>query len=310
MRVGLVCGHDAACAAFRHAARPARVVSAASLGYLVPAAPFDATVHSVYRNACNVVHGDTLLIIGAVSSPDGPTTVRLDAPDPIDLRDWFRRGEAVTRRSAWLASGNVGVDFRYARTWIPPHRTLHATRPVDLARRLQLSRTRLDTQRARCASLLHREGASAGTNLERACRNLDAGDAEAQVARLIGWGEGLTPAGDDFLVGLLAALQVLAGDELRRSFLGRLCATIAAAAASTTAVAAHYLRLAARNHFNADVHDVRDALLVGSGAARLERALDALLSRGATSGSDVLAGLLAGIGAWMPSRVPQAIRTS
>jgi hypothetical protein len=310
MRVGLVCGDDPACAALRHAARPARAFSAASRGYLVPAAPFDATVHSVYRSACNLAHGDTLIILAVFASPEGPTTVRLDAAGSIDLRDWFHPGEAVTSRGAWLAFANVRVDCGHARTWAPPQQALYAPTPIDLARGLQVARTRLDAQRTHCASVLHREGAAVCRDLEHACRSLESGAAQTQVARLIGWGEGLTPAGDDFVVGLLAALQILAGDDARRSFLHRLCATVAAASAYTTAVAAHYLRLAAHDHFNADLHDLRDALLAGDDPARLERSLDTVLSRGATSGGDLLAGLLAGIRAWVPPRVPQRTRTS
>jgi hypothetical protein len=286
------------------------VAHAATLGYLVPAGPFDATAHSVYRSACNLVQGGTLLVIGAFALPDGPTTVRLNAPRSIDFRAWLRPGEAITRRGAWLASGNMRIDLGRARTWIPPAAAPRAATPVDLAHRLHRAATRLDAQPTRCASVLHREGAAACRDLEHACRSLEVATAEAQVARLIGWGEGLTPAGDDFLVGLLAALQILAGDDARQSFLRRLGATIDEAAASTTAVAAHYLRLAVRNHFNADIHDIRDGLLDASGGARLEDSLDAVLSRGATSGGDLLAGLLVGIRAWATSCVPPLSRTS
>jgi len=308
MRVGFVYGNEPACAAFGPVAR--QDLRAASVGYLFPRVPFDATVHSVYRSACNLLHGDALLTLGAFALPDGPSTVRLGGHASIDLRDWFSAGEGVTRRGASLASRHVQIDLGRARTWARPQPPLLPSTPRDLTPSLHAARTRLALRRAQCTSVLDREGVSACTALEHACRSLDARAADQQIARLIGWGEGLTPAGDDFVVGLLAALQMLARDDARRSFLEHLCATIATVAASTTALAAHALRLAARDHFNADVHAVRQGLLDGSDAAGLERALDTLLSRGATSGGDMLAGLLAGLVAWAPSRTTPATRAS
>jgi hypothetical protein len=117
--------------------------------------------------------------------------------------------------------------------------------------------------------------------------------------RLIGWGEGLTPAGDDYLVGLMAGLYSLSAElPLRRIFLRCLAAAVLASVASTTPVSAHFLRLAAHGHFTADVHRVRDALLSANEVAPLRRFVDDMLAVGATSGADVLTGLLSGICAW------------
>ena len=46
--------------------------------------------------------------------------------------------------------------------------------------------------------------------VEQACRDGHFERALLDAVRLIGWGEGLTPAGDDFLVGLLASNTVVA----------------------------------------------------------------------------------------------------
>ena len=120
------------------------------------------------------------------------------------------------------------------------------------------------------------------------------------AVQLIGWGEGLTPAGDDFLVGLLAGLDALAkGSAIRAAFLTGFRAGIAAHADRTTEIAAHYLRLAAGSHFGADLRRLRNALLSSSDIARVEHLADDALAVGATSGADQVAGLLAGISAWL-----------
>jgi hypothetical protein len=74
--------------------------------------------------------------------------------------------------------------------------------------------------------------------LADACRALDRERATRHAERLIGWGEGLTPAGDDFLVGLIAGLDALAsGDPRRRSFLEAVAATLVRDASRTTPIA-------------------------------------------------------------------------
>ena len=54
--------------------------------------------------------------------------------------------------------------------------------------------------------LLDRLGSIAIAGVEEACRKLDVAVARERIERFAGWGEGLTPAGDDYIVGLCAAL--------------------------------------------------------------------------------------------------------
>jgi len=298
MRAALVSDEARSDAAVRQDFPSSRVLIAATVGYLVPGAPFDAVVHGVYKRACNLLVGDSLVVLATCESPDGPASVRLGGKGAIDLRAWFRVGEAIRRESDRLASLLVRIDLHHAKTWTPLRPAAHAAASSSLVNRI-LARTRLASRRSDQASVLHREGGVSCSRLERACRNCDLPAAACEVSRLIGWGEGLTPAGDDFLVGLLAALHALVGrDGERRAFLDDLAAIVARAASRTTPLAAHYLRLASSRHFNADVHDLRDALLTDPDASPLQHVLDAVLSRGATSGADLLTGMLAGIDAW------------
>jgi hypothetical protein len=140
--------------------------------------------------------------------------------------------------------------------------------------------------------------------VEDACRRLDAAVAGARIERFVGWGEGLTPAGDDYLVGLCAALGSLAARDAKRgAFLDDLRGRIVPLRARTTPVSAHYLGLAADGHFNADVLRARDALQAGRDARRARAAFEALIEVGSTSGADALTGILSGFAAWDPSPV-------
>ncbi len=116
------------------------------------------------------------------------------------------------------------------------------------------------------------------------------------AARLIGWGEGLTPAGDDFLVGLLAGLDAFVeGDERRGRMRGAIAATVTSCRRRTTPIAAHYLTLAAGGHYNEPLVDLRNALLAEDDRHVVDAALRRVLAIGASSGADTARGLLAGL---------------
>jgi hypothetical protein len=149
-------------------------------------------------------------------------------------------------------------------------------------------------------SVIDREGAPVVAALTEACAALDSERAERQVDRLVGWGEGLTPAGDDVLIGLVAGLDALMrGDERRRRFRDVMAVALSRRTHRTTAIAAHYLRLAAAGHFTEPVIRLRHALLCEEDREASDAALRSALAVGATSGADTVTGLLAGLRAWL-----------
>ncbi|MBL8055729.1 MAG: DUF2877 domain-containing protein [Anaerolineales bacterium] len=117
----------------------------------------------------------------------------------------------------------------------------------------------------------------------------ESGPALAGVAVLAGLGGGLTPAGDDFIVGaLLAAWAGLCGPGAV-ALAGPLADE---AARRTTTLSGAYLRAAARGECSAAWHAVLAALQAGD-ALGLAAATAALAGIGHTSGADGLAGFLA-----------------
>jgi len=272
------------------------VLQVESIGYLVPGPLFDGTVHSVFARACNIACRDSLLSLVAPGAAAAPTAFVL-ARGVDDLRSRYRIGDAVARRGARLASRSCVVDLAGATVWRPRERSFVVDQ-AQLDANLRVCRTRLDARLPARASVVHREGRVVCECLEDACRDGDFDAALAQASRLIGWGEGLTPAGDDFLVGMLAALHALACSPARMGLVARLGGALELQASRTTAVAAHALRLAARGHFSADLHRLFEALLSSADAEDVRRSADDALDVGATSGADRVAGLLAGVSAW------------
>jgi hypothetical protein len=273
------------------------------LGNRVPREHFDGIVHAVFARACYLECGDTLLTLAAATLADGPTTLLLGREAAADLRSAFRRGDAVRCRSRRVLSRGAALDLRSAQTWRAPD-PRPALAAADTAARIELARTRLAHVRRTHSSVLDRNGDAAIARLTRACRDLDSANALNHAKRFVGWGEGLTPAGDDFLVGLCAALGTLAHrDAGRLVFVDRLQKFLAAQRSRTTSIAAHCLRLAAVGDFNADILRAIDALRSETDAHAALRALDDVMAVGATSGADALTGILSGFAAWCGSSI-------
>jgi hypothetical protein len=122
--------------------------------------------------------------------------------------------------------------------------------------------------------------------LRSALLGRDAQTAETAALALIGLGIGLTPSGDDFLVGLLAGLEAT-DNGMRRA----LAVAIAQAAPGrTTSFGAALLEHACRREFSQRLHDVLIAV-AGRDHPELRHAIDRAMAYGATSGADTLAGL-------------------
>ena len=106
----------------------------------------------------------------------------------------------------------------------------------------------------------------------------------SDVSGLIGLGPGLTPSGDDFLVGALATLDAL-GEDDAHVLLAR--AITDALPGATSALSAAFLRAAAGRHIGENLHRVVSSAIAGDVAA----ALTAAASIGHSSGWDMLAGI-------------------
>ena len=124
---------------------------------------------------------------------------------------------------------------------------------------------------------------------ERLARGLGRRDPDlflGAARALVGLGEGLTPGGDDCLVGVLAVIHRFAGAWLRRH--PDIPAGIERAAATgTTAVAREFVSHALAGHFAESLIDLVSAGSPGRAAGAAHR----LLRAGATSGADTLLGV-------------------
>ncbi len=122
---------------------------------------------------------------------------------------------------------------------------------------------------------------------------------------LIGLGFGLTPSGDDLLVGFLAGLWCRPVSGRQGAFLRGFSDAVVAASRRTTDVSRAYLKWAARGCVAQRLYDLAAAIVKPcspSKVVQLERQVVQLarqaLAVGGTSGADGVYGLLLGLSAW------------
>lgn len=108
------------------------------------------------------------------------------------------------------------------------------------------------------------------------------------AALLAGRGPGLTPSGDDFVMGMLYALWALRPDLAAATA----HAIAARAAARTTTLSAAWLRAAGRGEADATWHSLVQAL---AGRGGVGAAAGRVMAVGHTSGADALAGFVFGL---------------
>ncbi len=117
--------------------------------------------------------------------------------------------------------------------------------------------------------------------------------AHAHGRGLVGLGPGLTPAGDDYILGVAAGGMLLGsrGCQRRRALL---CEVIDANADRTNEISYAAMSHAARGHLRQSILELGRAI-GGGDRAEMARRAQRVLGIGATSGTDILSGMLIGL---------------
>lgn len=262
---------------------------------------FRGFVHSVFEHVVNVEGGDGwLFTIASRDLDNAPNTLIVDTArfgatgiDPGDRVDVTGSAIAIDMR--------IGIRLDRATAW---HPALPAYPADDAKLRRNLATVRRQLGRPAIGGLQSPGGApsdldcATAVTLERhaamLCAALFRSDLQAACTHgqaMIGLGPGLTPSGDDFLVGLFSVLH-LPGSPCHA--LRSVCADVVADMAQrTTAISVAALKAAAQGRVRASIESLLRELMAGSPAG-LAAALSAVLAIGSTSGSDITAGIVAG----------------
>ena len=294
---------------------------ALSVGIQVPPHPFSGTVHSVFRQACNLwLEGGTLLTLLPREKGNVPRGVRLDTSSDSVFLHALRVGQPVACRGGILRfeRSDFSVDLRTARSWHIDLKGLHIDlRRIDQAQAWAIAWSELKTYYRRSdlsgimegfsplegspilSEILRQQSAHSVPALLQATRDFQFEDARASIRPLIGLGHGLTPSGDDFLVGYLTGLWSTAGNSPSRTqFLAALDVEISETARNTNEISRAYLRSAIKGHVSEPIAKLAQQLSQANNASSVTAATQAALQVGHTSGADGVLGLLLGCLAW------------
>ncbi len=286
----------------------ARRATPAALAWLEGPGP--RRVLHVFERACNLVDAQGRLLSLVISDlAAGPFALVLPGrdgavPDWGGFQAWVTAETPVLVEGRRLRLGGLAVETEGARRWDPrpdwgrlsaglatARRRLAEARTLALRHAPPGAFTALlaGGQEAEAPSMQQEALAAARAPAAALMKALAAETAEAgarAAASLAGLGGGLTPSGDDFLVGAMHALWLA-----RAAAAPRLAHRLAEAAAPrTTRLSAAWLRAAAQGEAGWPWHALLASLT--DPEADLEEPVRALASVGHTSGADALAGFL------------------
>ena len=137
--------------------------------------------------------------------------------------------------------------------------------------------------------------------LREGCLDLSPPRIHRALGELVGLGPGLTPAGDDYIGGYLAALHHISGDDRRAAAARALLTDAMGTAAGRTQPLSEFLLGEYRAGMIPDfLSTCLRALLHPSTRLGLSRSVQSVLGHGATSGTEMMLGLLDGSGDFCP----------
>ena len=270
------------------------------------AASTAARVLSTFDRACNLVNQDNAILTLVTSERRlTPFAMVVGGDDPTPFQA-VSETSAVTVSVEQLLVGSLSVRIETSNVWdpVPDWKAIHQTFAEHPTRLRELAQMVVELSLDGSLLGLYTPDPAHVAGLERAVRDRAWRGAVDLVRGLVigmdqrinigvkllaGLGMGLTPAGDDFLVGVLLALWAGLYGEGRAEF----AAAIAKGAAPlTTTLSAAYLHAAANGECLAYWHILFAAVRVGD-AEVMRMAAKSLMTIGHTSGADGLAGFLA-----------------
>ncbi|EOI1355344.1 DUF2877 domain-containing protein [Citrobacter amalonaticus] len=274
-------------------------LSALSLGYLFPANEMrELRVHSAFQHALNLrtEEGICLTLLCADRYQNLADAARIVLPAHWDWRQHIVDSDPVRLANGVLYAQQFCVELATATVWQPGlhggSRDLKTGSWGEYDYQTLTSQLLLFCLEHHVESALQWQGNAfhQGLSVQESAEQL-----ERQVPQLIGFGKGLTPDGDDYLLGYLAALwpwQLPTGLAAHQR---RLQQAIEQQLLCTTDISRHYLSRALQGHFSQPICDLLEQLNARAPVKILGACAEQVMQFGATSGVDCLAGLLHGM---------------
>jgi Protein of unknown function (DUF2877) len=231
----------------------------------------------VFDRACNLIN-ERREVLSIVTPQIGNGPFNLVVEDEVLFPDHLTLESPIFVSANRIILGNLNLRTADTKLWspLPDWEVLH-TKKVELIS--QLTSLAIATCRPSLPiSLL--------STFSTSIANADSESCPAAARRLAGLGIGLTPAGDDFILGAVLAAWIIHPVEIASVLAKEVTNT---AAPLTTSLSAAWLRSAGKGEAGILWHELFDAL-ISSNPVQIQTARDKVLATGETSGADALAG--------------------
>lgn len=261
-------------------------------------------IHSVFDRAVNIMTVGGMVSVLPAEKGAYPYAVTVPTHTPFSaqgLRPGMR--VRVSRAGLWVNEAGFAVDFTGAAVC-----SLDIFEQAGGAAKARNCLEELIT-------LLKREGSAEGMlplaiggedtpysaiirprlgALHSAFRALNAEAAVGAAAALAGCGPGLTPSSDDMLLGYVCAFYALKRrmGQAREALLPVGQAACGAAAGKTNEISGSFLRQCGHGLASQNILDFFNCIFSDAPGERVEEAALRILQTGATSGSDILTGIV------------------
>ena len=260
----------------------------------------------IFDRACNLIneHGDVLSI---VTTQIGNGPFNLVVEDDIRFSEHLRLESEISTSPTQLYLGDLTIHTTTGKIWNPhpDWKRLHVNKS-DIATELAKlpiidypNPGGLDILFGKPSGLLNHRGLqipqSLVSNLFSALVNVDISLARRITSQLAGLGAGLTPSGDDFIMGAIYAAWIIHPPAVASVLAKEIADT---SVPLTTSLSAAWLRSAGRGEAGILWHEFFD-VLVSNNHAQIEESMKSILAVGETSGADALAGFIGVFLSWM-----------
>lgn len=276
-----------------------------------------ATILHVFPRVCNLLNteGEVLSIVSSEIGK-GPFSVLVEIEGSGSSRfngftHWLEVYSPIRISSTAMGLGELELDLRRARLWDPHpdwnrirssrnewldllpgiRKILDREAPGDSLHRVLDVIPSLDGENLRPRGALSLVQTNAIVSAQRLCRGILTQDENVVMEGalvLAGLGGGLTPAGDDFLMGVFLGLRTIVPAEMINSYSEKI---LPAVLPRTNAISASWLQAAAQGEAHEMWHQFLHAI-ADKDSDDLNAALGRILDVGHTSGADTLAGFL------------------
>jgi len=236
----------------------------------------------VFEHACNLIN-ERMDVLSIVTSQIGNGPFNLVIEDDILFSDHLNLESPIFNAPDLLTLGDLTIHMHNAALWSPgPNwENLHARRVDILELLAQFPVINYE-------SAVSLRSVQLANLLASALAKADLPASLNATQKLAGLGIGLTPAGDDFMMGAVLAAWIIHPPEVAN---GLAKEVTDAAAELTTSLSGAWLRSAGRGETGILWHQFFNDLISADQAA-IKESMDKILSIGETSGADALTGFL------------------